>query len=84
VVLRAGEDGVELHRRRLTGFLPGHLGIMTNPAAQPRRVFLASLVLLALAALVVLLYTGHLLAAVLVGVVAVGLLVAGARPRGSS
>ncbi len=55
---------------------------MSNPAAQPRRLFLASLVLLALMALVVLLANGQLFTAVLVGVLAVTGLVAGARPRG--
>jgi uncharacterized membrane protein len=56
---------------------------MTNPAAQPRRLFSAFLVLFALIALVALLATGHLLLAVAVGVVAVALLVASARPKGS-
>lgn len=53
---------------------------MSNPAAQPRRLFLAALVLLALVALVVLLANGQLLLAVLVGVVAVAVLVLSARP----
>jgi predicted lysophospholipase L1 biosynthesis ABC-type transport system permease subunit len=57
---------------------------MTDPAAQPRRVFLAFLVLVALAALVVLLASGHLVMAVVVGVLAAALLVTGARPRGAS
>lgn len=56
---------------------------MTNPAAQPRRVLLACLVLVALAALVVLLSLGHLVAAVVVGLAAAALLVLGARPRGA-
>lgn len=56
---------------------------MTNPAAQPRRTFLASLVLLALIALVALLATGHLIPAVVVGVAAAAVLVAAARPTGT-
>lgn len=55
---------------------------MSNPVAQPRRLFLASLVLLTLVALVLLLANGQLLAAIMVGVVAVVALVAGARPTG--
>ena len=62
----------------------GNVKSMTNPTAQPRRVFLASLVLLALAALVVQLYSGQVVAAVAVGAVAVVLLLAAARPRGSA
>jgi len=53
---------------------------MSNPAAQPRRLFLASVVLLALIALVFLLLNGQLVYAVLVGVVAVAVLFVGARP----
>ncbi|HUR52408.1 MAG TPA: hypothetical protein VMZ11_09810 [Mycobacteriales bacterium] len=56
---------------------------MTNPAAQPRRLFLALLVLVALIALVGLLIKGLLILAVLVGLGAVVLLVAGARPTGA-
>lgn len=55
---------------------------MTNPAAQPRRLFLASLVMLALLALVVMLGTGHLLVAVAVGAVAAAGLMIAARPAG--
>ncbi len=57
---------------------------MSNPAAQPRRIFLASLVLLALIALVLLLANGQLLVATVVGVVALVVLVAGARPTGAN
>lgn len=57
---------------------------MSNPAAQPRRLFLASLVLLALVAMVFLLAKGQLLVAVVVGVVAVVVLVAAARPTGAN
>jgi hypothetical protein len=56
---------------------------MTNPAAQPRRLFLACLVLLTLVALVGLLVTGRLVAAVLVGLVGLGRLVTAARPSGA-
>jgi predicted lysophospholipase L1 biosynthesis ABC-type transport system permease subunit len=55
---------------------------MPNPAAQPRRLFLASLVMLALLAIVVLLGTGHLFVAVAVGAVAAAALVTAARPTG--
>ncbi|MCU1601903.1 MAG: hypothetical protein JWO22_2612 [Frankiales bacterium] len=55
---------------------------MTDPAAQPRRLFLALLVLGALIAMVLLLATGHLLGAIAVGLVSVIGLVAGARPAG--
>ena len=54
---------------------------MSNPAAAPRRVFLMSVVMLTLIALVALLYTGRLIPAVVVGLIGAGLLVAGARPR---
>ena len=53
---------------------------MSNPASQPRRLFLAFLVLAALIALVFLLFNGQLLIAIVVGAVAVVALVAGARP----
>ena len=53
---------------------------MSNPAAQPRRLFLAFLVLAALIALVFLLANGQLVLAIVVGVLAVVALVAGARP----
>ena len=56
---------------------------MSDPAAQPRRLFLALLVLVALVALVSLLIKGLLILAVVVGLLAVVLLVAGARPTGS-
>ncbi len=56
---------------------------MTNPAAQPRRLFLAALVLLSLIAIVALLATERLVPALVVGVLAVALLVASARPSGS-
>lgn len=55
---------------------------MTNPVAQPRRLFLAGVVLLGLIGMVALLLTGHLVAAVVVGAVAVAALVGGARPTG--
>jgi predicted lysophospholipase L1 biosynthesis ABC-type transport system permease subunit len=57
---------------------------MSNPAAQPRRLFLAFLVLAALIALVLLLANGQLLVAIVVGVLAVVALVAGARPAGAN
>jgi hypothetical protein len=57
---------------------------MSNPAAQPRRLFLASVVLLGLIAMVALLGTGHLLPAVGVGLVAVVALLAGTRPAGQT
>ena len=53
---------------------------MSNPAAQPRRLFLASLVLASLVALVALVAAGQLLIAIVVGAVVVTALVAGARP----
>ena len=56
---------------------------MSNPASAPRRVFLMLLVLLTLASLVVLMYSGHLIAAVVVGVLGAGILVAAARPQGA-
>ena len=56
---------------------------MSDPASQPRRVLLATLVLVALVALVVLLWSGHLVAAVVAGAVAVAVLVAAARPTGA-
>lgn len=56
---------------------------MTNPAAQPRRLFLALLVLLTLTATVVLLATERLVAAVLVALVGLALLIASARPTGA-
>lgn len=62
----------------------GQSARMNNPAAQPRRLFLASLVLAALLALVGLLYAGEPLRAVVVGAAAVALLVATARPKGSA
>ncbi|MCU1593259.1 MAG: hypothetical protein JWO12_651 [Frankiales bacterium] len=55
---------------------------MTSPVAQPRRTFLAALVLLSLVALVALLATGNLIPAVVVGVAAAIVLVAAARPTG--
>lgn len=57
---------------------------MSNPAAQPRRLFLASVVLLALIAMVLLLANDQLVAAVMVGLLAVVALVAGARPTGAN
>ena len=54
---------------------------MSNPAAAPRRVFLMCVVMLTLIVLVALLYTGRLIPAVVVGLVGVALLVAGARPQ---
>lgn len=57
---------------------------MSNPAAQPRRLFLASVVLLALIAMVLLLANDQLVAAVMVGALAVVALVAGARPTGEN
>ena len=56
---------------------------MTNPAAQPRRLFLATLVLVVLAAMLGLLLTGRLVPAVLVGLVGMGVLVGAARPTGA-
>jgi hypothetical protein len=55
---------------------------MTNPVAQTPRLFLASLVIPALLALVVLLGTGHLLVAVAVGAVAAAGRTIAARPAG--
>jgi predicted lysophospholipase L1 biosynthesis ABC-type transport system permease subunit len=56
---------------------------MTNPAAQPRRLFLAVLVLVTLAAMLGLLLTSRLVAAVVVGLVGMALLVLAARPTGA-
>jgi predicted lysophospholipase L1 biosynthesis ABC-type transport system permease subunit len=57
--------------------------VTTNPVAQPRKIFLAALVLLALMSLVVLLATGHLVAAVAIGAVTLTVLVLAARPEGA-
>ncbi len=62
----------------------GYRQRMSNPAAQPRRLFLAFLVLGALIAMVFLLANGQLLGAIVVGVLAVVALVAGARPTGAN
>ena len=56
---------------------------MSNPAAQPRRVFLALLVLAVLMALVGLLAAKLLLLAAAVGLLGLGLLVLAARPSGA-
>ena len=56
---------------------------MSNPASQPRRLFLAALVILSLLLLVGLLTTRHVVAAVAVGVTALAVLVAAARPTGT-
>jgi hypothetical protein len=82
--LLAAAAKVNVHVEDMPGLNGGYGPVMTNPAAQPRRIFLASLVLLALIALVLLLANGQLLAAVVVGVVAVAALVAGARPTGEN
>ena len=55
----------------------------TNLTGQPRKVFLAALVLIALIALVGLLATGHLVSAVVTGAVALVVLLAAARPQGA-
>ena len=55
---------------------------MTNPAAQPRRLFLATIVLVSLFGMLFLLVFGELLAAVGLGVVAVATLLTAARPEG--
>jgi hypothetical protein len=55
---------------------------MTNPAAQPRRVLLASVVLVALFGMLFLLLFGELVPAVGLGLVAVAVIVAAARPEG--
>ena len=55
---------------------------MTNPAAQPRRVFLATVVLVSLFGMLFLLLMGKLVPAVGLGLVAVAMLVAASRPEG--
>ena len=54
----------------------------TEPLAAPRRVLNAVLVIVTLVALVLLLATGRVVPALVVGVVAVVLMVLSARPRG--
>lgn len=56
---------------------------MTNPAAQPRRLFLAGLVLVTLGAMLGLLLAGRLVAAVVVGLLGMALLLVAARPTGA-
>lgn len=56
---------------------------MSNPASQPRRLLSVFVVLLSLVLLVVLLTTGHLVPAVIVGLVALALLFLVARPSGT-
>jgi hypothetical protein len=55
---------------------------MTNPAAQPRRLLLASVVLVALFGMLFLLLVHQLVPAVGLGLVAVAVLVSAARPEG--
>jgi len=56
---------------------------MSEPLAEPRRMLLATIVLVTLVALVVLLATGRVVPALVFGVLAVVVLVASARPRGA-
>ena len=55
---------------------------MTNPAAQPRRLLLSSVVLVALLGMLFLLLFGEVVPAVGLGLVAVAVLITAARPEG--
>lgn len=56
---------------------------MSEPLAEPRRMLLATIVLVTLVALVVLLAAGRVVPALAFGALAVVVLVASARPRGA-